>query len=233
LDEFHKDVFNFIFSLFEDKVKRDKAVAMMDTIPGFYDELASGLAHAYHQAYPGGLADHTALVCLDGYHSALTKPYIGVDRDDILLAALMHDFDKIGSYTPSIPVIAHDDIQAVNFAEKFGLRNSNIQDGMILVHGGWSKAKVKEHPAIAVYAHAADMFAAHVTKTVKDTRERIRDVMKEIVKLRLAGTKLNGCCPVCRAPVVTEPGTVESFKIYCITCNTRYLVRSGVILAVR
>jgi hypothetical protein len=226
-------VFAFIFSLFEDNVKRDKAVAMMDTIPGFYDELASGLAHAYHQAYPGGLADHTALVCLDGYHSALTKPYIGVDRDDILLAALMHDFDKIGSYTPSIPVIAHDDIQAVNFAEKFGLRNSEIQDGIILAHGGWSKAKVKEHPAIAVYTHAADMLASHVTKAVKDTRERIRDVMKEIVKLRLSGTKINGVCPVCKANLSSETSVTESKKVECNTCNTKYLVRSGVILAVR
>lgn len=220
MDEFHKDVFGFIFSLFEDNVKRDKAVAMMETIPGFYDEMASGLAHAYHQAYPGGLADHTALVCLDGYHSALTKPYIGVEKDDILLVCLMHDFDKIGHYTSSIPVIAHDDIQAVNFAEKFGLRNSNIQDGMILVHGGWSKAKVKEHPAIAVYAHAADMLGSHVTKTVKDTRDRIRDIMKEIVKMRLSGTKINGSCPVCKAVLTSETGVTESKKVECNTCNT-------------
>lgn len=104
---------------------------------------------------------------------------------------------------------------------------------MILVHGGWSKAKVKEHPAIAVYAHAADMLGSHVTKTVKDTRDRIRDIMKEIVKMRLSGTKINGSCPVCKAVLTSETGVTESKKVECNTCNTKYLVRSGVILAVR
>lgn len=241
MDEFQKDTYDFIFSLFEDGIKRDKAVAMMRDIPGFYDELGSSLARAYHQAYRGGLADHTALVCLDGYHSALTKPYIGVERDDILLACLMHDFDKIGHYTQSIPQIAHDDIEAVNFAGKYGLRNPEIQDGMLLAHGGWSKAKGVEHPAIAVYTHAADMLGSHVTrikqgkpeKSKDTTRGLIRGVMKEIIKTKLSGTKINGSCPVCKVNLTYDQSATESKKVECGSCNTKYLVRAGIILAVK
>ena len=185
MDKFQREVYDFIFSLFENEVVKDKAKDMMKDINiGFFEELSSSRKWCYHQCYEGGNADHTALATLDAYHSAITKKWMNIDTDDILITGLAHDIDKIGKYTKSLKVYARDDIETVNFLKEKGLHNNNIQDGVILAHGGWSRCKNVEHPPISIYMHAADMYGSHAIKTMEETRERIVDIIEEISRIK-------------------------------------------------
>lgn len=186
MEKFHEDVYNFIYALISSTEVKSKVKTLMNELGSrFFMCRASNPNKAYHQEYEGGLADHTALAVLDAYHTATVKPWMKVDKDDVIVAALFHDLDKIGSpFTGNAehgPRVAADDVAAVRYLERFGLRNPNIQDGIILAHGGWSKVKV-EHPPIAIIVHAADMLASHATKSEKDTREKINRIMKLILK---------------------------------------------------
>ena len=186
MDQFHKDVYDFILDLFTSDVKKKKAKKLLIEAKGFFKEQASKKYPCYHQCYEGGLADHTALVCLEGYHSVITKPWCGVDPDDMLIVGLFHDLDKVGLYMKEFTRIAHNDKETIFHVEKYGLRSNETQDGIILAHGGWAglgepSLRGITHPPIAVYAHAADMFASHVTKTMVETRNRIREIMAAIL----------------------------------------------------
>ena len=188
MERFHKEVYDFILNLFKSDVKRKKMKKLLVETKGFFKELASSLKYAYHQAYEGGLADHVALVTLDAYHSAITKPWAGINPDDILIVGLCHDLDKVGAYLPEYKRICYNDKQTVMHMDKYVLRNNETQDGVILAHGGWAGIKDPRlrgitHPAIAVYSHAADMLGSHVTKTRNDTRNKIREVMKAVCDL--------------------------------------------------
>lgn len=188
MEQFHKDVYDFILDLFASEVKKKKAKKLLVEAKGFFEEQASKKVPCYHQCYEGGLADHTALVCLEAFHTVITKPWCGVDPDDILIVGLFHDLDKVGLYMKEFKRVANNDRGTVLHVEKYGLRNVNTQDGIVLAHGGWAGIYEKSlrgitHPPIAVYAHAADMFASHVTKTRVETRNRIREIMAAILEI--------------------------------------------------
>ena len=184
MEKFHEDVYRFIYAMIMSPEVKKKVNTLMNELGSRFFECQA--AKKYHQDYEGGLADHVALVVLDAYHTAVSKPWMKLDTDDVIVAALFHDLDKIGNPWNGNenhgPMVARDDIGVVEFLEKFGLRNPNIQDGIILAHGGWSKAKGVEHPPIAICVHGADMLASHATKTEKDTREKINRIMKVVLK---------------------------------------------------
>lgn len=225
MDEFQKDVYNFIFQLFESKNVMEKCQKTIEKLGNrFFDEKA---AIKYHQAYEGGLADHTALVTLDAYHSAYTKKWSKINVDDALVVGLFHDIDKIGKYDGN--PLCKDDIEVVNYIQERELLNPTIQDGLILIHGGWSNCKGVEHPAIAVYCHAADMLGSHVTKTDMDTRKKIVMLMGEIAALKIVGLKIEESCFFCNGKVLQRVATsktipVNSTNFECLTCKTIYIV---------
>jgi 23S rRNA maturation-related 3'-5' exoribonuclease YhaM len=185
MEKFHEDVYRFIYAMITSPEVKKKVRTVMNELGSRFFECQA--AAKYHQDYEGGLADHTALVVLDAYHSAITKKWMRVDPDDAIVSALFHDLDKIGNphhgNANHGPSVANDDIAVVEYLDKFGLRNAQIQDGIILAHGGWSKVKDVEHPPIAIIVHAADMLASHATKTEKDTREKIERIMKLLLKI--------------------------------------------------
>jgi len=194
MEKFHEDVYRFIYALITNPEVKKKVKTVMNELGSrFFDCLA---ATKYHQCYEGGLADHTALVVLEAYHMAVTKKWLKLDTDNVIIAALFHDIDKIGNpYYGNAshgPMVASDDIGVVKYIDRFGLVNGQVQDGIILAHGGWSKAKGVDHPAISIVVHAGDMLASHATRIevtaskksdVDVTRDKITLVMKRILKI--------------------------------------------------
>ena len=222
MDTFQKSVYKFIFSLFTSKIIKKKAYKAFKEIAfPFFEELGSSRNYHYHHCYTGGLADHTALVVLDACHSIVSKPWLNIDINDMIVVCMFHDLDKVGYYTGGLKRYSKNDIATVDFLENFGLRNNEIQDGVLLIHGGWSRAKVSEHPQIAVYAHCADMLSSHVAKAQAETRKKIKEIMKEILKIKYRGTTLNSNCLVCNN-VLDVSSNLE--KIKCDECHTIYYV---------
>jgi hypothetical protein len=184
MEPFHEKVYDFIFTLFDSDIVKEKVEDTFSEIgEGFFYELASSKKFSYHQAYIGGLADHVALATLDAYHFVLTKPWFGIKTDDILVAALFHDLDKVGRYSREIERLSTSDRQTAKFLEGRAMLNNNILEGVLLAHGGWSNCKDVEHTAIAVCMHAGDMMASHVTKRRAETREIIKKIMNKIMEL--------------------------------------------------
>lgn len=64
---------------------------------GFYDSPAST---QYHEAYPGGLCDHTLKVALNVIELQDLEMFRNVDLASAVLVALVHDWCKIGFYIP-------------------------------------------------------------------------------------------------------------------------------------
>jgi len=142
----------------------------------------------YHGAYDGGLYDHVLLVTNLSFK--LTEMIdVKIPTDNVLKAALYHDFGKIVSYCPKRGLelkfpIARSDLEKINFylKTKFALKgydthidqclaliqkaqlniNREIELGIIFHHGGWSQYKPYKTKGLPALLHSADMLASQV-----------------------------------------------------------------------
>ncbi len=137
----------------------------------------------YHGAYDGGLYDHVLLVA--NFSLKLTE-IIGakIPTDNVLKAALYHDFGKVISYCPKRDIefkfpITRFDLTKINFYVKFKFTlrgydthidqclaliqkarlkiNKEIELGIIFHHGGWSRYRPHKTKGLPALLHSADM----------------------------------------------------------------------------
>jgi hypothetical protein len=245
MDKFIEDTYEFIFELFENDVIKKKVRELLgDLGNNFFEERASGAKYQHHHYYEGGLAEHSAQVALDGYHSLLTKPWIKLPKDHILISGLLHDLDKVGRYTRELSPIVGDnawkvsDIMVIDFIrDNYGLMNGQIQDGILLAHGGWVKNYNGEHPPISIFTHCADMYASHAIKNKIDTRKKIQQMMKEITKIKLVGASTNGRCYICNTKLLQPVKKVDGYPrltdtFNCPACELKYVIQEKKIIHV-
>jgi len=168
---------------------------------GFFQEQGS---KNRHQAYKGGLADHSFAVALESYHSAASKPYLCVDTDDAIIAGLFHDLDKMG-HVPHTLRIKNDD-ETCKMLALFGLLNEQVKNGIFFAHGGWSTDPDKVcplckqesfrtglHQHIAIIVHEADMIASQIIKTERETQRLIVNILCSILRESRGNN-----CPFCK-----------------------------------
>jgi 23S rRNA maturation-related 3'-5' exoribonuclease YhaM len=147
----------------------------------FFKEPASKVKH---QNYTGGLADHTALVTLVAFDVAETHEYMKVKTDDAMIAALFHDWEKIGMYDRTNPKLVKNDDEIVNFLRKKRIitsDNPSVVNGIIYAHGGWT-TRPGNHLPIAIIVHFADMAASQNIKKKPETRNQIEIIKESISK---------------------------------------------------
>jgi len=142
----------------------------------------------YHGAYDGGLYDHVLLVA--NFSLKITEMIDArISTDNVLKAALYHDFGKIVSYCPKRDIelkyhITKTDLTRINsyINTKYDLKgydkhldqclaliqkarlkiNREIELGIIFHHGGWSRYKPYKTKGLPALLHSADMLASQV-----------------------------------------------------------------------
>lgn len=87
-----------------DSIRRSEARRLLEVVleseeVGYERYLTAPAAKANHHAYIGGLAEHSLEVCQLALGMAEAEAYAGlVDRDAIIVGALIHDLGKLGEY---------------------------------------------------------------------------------------------------------------------------------------
>lgn len=142
----------------------------------------------YHGPYDGGLYDHVLLVANFSLKFAeIINSNISIDN--MLKAALYHDFGKVVSYCPKRDIelkyyITKTDLTRINsyINTKYDLKgydkhidqcialirkarlkiNREIELGIIFHHGGWSRYKPHNTKGLPALLHSADMLASQV-----------------------------------------------------------------------
>jgi len=142
----------------------------------------------YHGAYDGGLYDHVLLVA--NFSLKFTEMIsANISIDNVLKAALYHDFGKVVSYCPKRDIelkyyITNTDLTRINsyVNNKYDLKgydkhvnqclaliqkarlkiNREIELGIIFHHGGWSRYKPHNTKGLPALLHSADMLASQV-----------------------------------------------------------------------
>ena len=197
-----KELYTYIFDLFADGVKRDGARDLLfDNRETFFKAQASSNA-GLHQAYEGGLADHTALCTLVAWFTAFMNPGLCVNPDDVLIAALFHDLTKCRK--------GFDDPWTLTQLEKKGIYSDDIAHGILYAHGGWSKWNKIRHRPIAIIIHFGDMIASQYYRNQEHTRIGI-DEYRNYINMFKEESKME-------AQVNTETEKVDT-RPACPTCG--------------
>lgn len=117
----------------------------------------------FHHAYPGGLVDHTAEVCLIG-EKIMMSAGLNVNLDYFYAAALLHDAGKIHWTTPE-----HERGVITDLAAS-GLEIPVEVEEAILGHmGGWSKTGVYPDKLLGAVLHAADLISSRLEESPDKT----------------------------------------------------------------
>jgi len=180
METYHRETFRYIFSLFENQKLKAAVENVFEKHKLFF--FREQAAKMYHQNYPGGLADHTALTTLISYYMAKTQQYMNVPSDDALISALFHDWEKIGMFIRDNPRLFKDDQLVINYLEQQKIiteTTRHIANGIVFAHGGWSRVQGQHFP-IAIIIHYADMASSQNIKTQEKTRTCIEAVKKQI-----------------------------------------------------
>ena len=87
---------------FIDLIADPKLQKLCASLPLKFDFMTAPAACRRHQAYEGGLVDHTLEVLEIALATASALPLKGlINRDVLIVAALWHDFGKIWDYEPN------------------------------------------------------------------------------------------------------------------------------------
>lgn len=168
------ELFTLVFSCISDEKTRAKAISIFkEHEKEVYTGFGSGDSH---QSYVGGLADHTLLVSLFAMDMASKLPdilFVSCKLDDVIVASLFHDFDKIGKYDKPQNRLYGGPIEVYSMLVDNGLQSPGMRDGIIHAHGGWSDYKEEPYGLVSIVVHAADMMASRVIKDQAGTRKAI------------------------------------------------------------
>ena len=230
------EIYGFILSLVVKQNTRASIEKMVRTISReFFNEKASSVPK-YHQCYQGGLADHTALVCLVSYHTVYMNPAFMMDSDKVLIAALCHDLDKLGKYTPFEHSLKNDD-EVMSFLGTFNLLDDEIRNGILFAHGLWTKKNQEmARQPISIIIHFADMVSSQIFKERAPTNKAIDEYIEYIKMLKGDDgevptivedvTKIESkTCPKCKRQLlhVQDPNSeIQSNFWDCLKCQLRY-----------
>lgn len=234
MNDFQTRTYNYILDLFTDPQVRTKAMEVLTEFGSPFFKNPASPNKGLHQCYDGGLADHTALCCLAGYFLAFTNPLLGLYLDDVLVACMFHDLNKIRK--------GMEDDETCTILGKFGLLNETVRHGVVYAHGGWSKARRTRHRPIAVIVHCADMIAAHVFRHSEDTKAAIKQYRQYIDLFRLEEAdmpipkpekpRMEHKCPKCGGSLmqVADPKTAKMSPFWdCLKCRLRYTIKEPVV----
>lgn len=163
-----------VLSLVSDIKKREKTI---EIFVKYYGQFCTGKGSGHrHHPYDGGLADHTMLVALLAWDFARKLPdflYFTCNTDDIVMAAIFHDFDKMGKYQEPEERPFSSPLDVYSMLVDNGLSSKGLRDGIIHAHGGWSDYKDEPFGMVSILVHAADMVASHIIENRDDTRKAI------------------------------------------------------------
>jgi len=163
--------FTDLVMIIDDVVKRKHALKLLNEYETYmWCTPASAGSHHY---YDGGLADHvmltTILAVLD-IKSSVSEIAVLYDLDDVIIASLFHELDKI----PTSGVKTKFEI--VEIIEKHGILNENVRDGILHSYGGYSPYQEKECGMSGIIVHKCCMIASRVFKSRDLTRKLIEDL---------------------------------------------------------
>ena len=176
-----------------ESIKNDEVRTAMDSLFSQYGErffaAPASTKLEFHNCFPGGLAEHTLRVYAIAMD--LSKKYgKGVSSDSIAVAALLHDFGKIGNetqdfYVPKnstwheeklglfyeinkdMPYLEHEHM-SLYMAHKHGVPLTQDEYQAILVHNGPYMPAFEPYKfrtcTLSELVHQADMLATKVEK---------------------------------------------------------------------
>jgi hypothetical protein len=215
-----------VLCLIKDTEIRNRAEKLLKDIAAqFFSEAASSTPR-YHQAYPGGLGDHSLAVAFEAYFLTATRPHLDVDLNSSIISGLFHDIDKLGRYLTKGQLTIMDDYETCKFLAKYGLMNDYVQNGIHFAHGGWARepdGKLKQgtHTFTAIITHDADMTASQQVKDYFQTRKLIVGSLNRICWLN--SLKNSKACPFCDTPFLT-PDTLT-----CSGCKVSFKRKDGLL----
>lgn len=227
MDDNQRELYQDLFNLLPRSKGREKVINIFDSYKDDFFSAKAALNPAFHQSYPGGLADHTALVTLVGYYTAFTNPVASVFLDDIVITCLFHDFSKVDRQKLT-------DEKVISILARNGIMNEQIRHGIILAHGGWSKIRVMSHKPIAIITHYADMIGAHAFKKKDETLLAIDEYRKYIKLMEVNDNMITNNTkrekPVCKECgrtliQVADPSRKAMSNFWdCLYCRLRYRI---------
>ena len=94
--------FSYLFDLIESEDLSAKYIRFFVKHPSFFT-VCAGVKH--HHWWAGGLVDHVLEIIFFMREQLTSFPYdyIGITVSDCIIVALLHDFDKIWTYSPLTP----------------------------------------------------------------------------------------------------------------------------------
>jgi len=176
-----KDDLHRVAMLVTDTRKRQKTI---DILLFHEEKLSTGKgSDDAHHAYAGGLFDHVVLATILAYRMATRLPdflLFTCKLDDVVIASLFHDFDKISKYDDPNNREFFTPLDIYAMLVDHGLSSNGIRDGILHSHGGFGGYKDEPYGMTAIMLHAADMIASHVIVNEKETRKAIDALFQEI-----------------------------------------------------
>lgn len=136
-------------------------------------------AQNHHHNFTGGLLLHTTEVLEIMVRLARFLPYNNLNypkpdfsKEEVIVAAYLHDFAKIATYVEDSPnawrwqdIDLPSEVWTLNQLAKEGISlTENELNALLYAEGGWSAFKefVKDMKPLAVLLHMADMWSAKV-----------------------------------------------------------------------
>jgi len=94
-----KDTFMKVVNMIEDREKRDFMLYLVNFIPSYFWTIPASSSGKYHPITDlgeGGLVRHSLMVCKVALDLLDSKENTNIDKDDVIIATLMHDSCKQG-----------------------------------------------------------------------------------------------------------------------------------------
>lgn len=159
--------------LVQDPVTRSRVCSVLKTHANDMSAGYSGDSGRHHY-YPGGLLDHTMLttiLAVIDVKRCVTELRTLCNLDDVIIACIFHDFDKIVSCGQHV---YRTKLEVVGMLENEGILNVGIRDGILHSRGGWSAYQEQESGMAGITVHRNCMIASAIFKD-KDVTERLID----------------------------------------------------------
>lgn len=158
-----------IINTIRDKNIRENCLRAFMKYEKLFSESSGSRSHKHHD-YIGGLYDHTLLVSLIVITTIKNAPFeirSLYNYDDVIIACIFHDFDKLNDKDTGDRVFAgfHE---VIEFLDSHDLSTPRTRDGILRSHGGFS-GFTDEYGSTSILLHYADMLATHVFKFADET----------------------------------------------------------------